>query len=101
MTATVPLSDLTDGVPKRIEVAGRGVCLVRDGAAVHAIDDRCSHAEASLAEGDVEDGEIECWLHGATFDLTTGEPTALPATAPVAVHTTTVADGTVTIQLSS
>ncbi len=68
---------------------------------MHAIDDRCSHAEASLSEGDVDDGEIECWLHGATFDLTTGEATALPATAPVAVHTTTVADGTVTIQLSS
>ena len=51
-----------------------------------AIDDTCSHANVSLSEGDVEDGEIECWLHGSRFDLRSGQPTGLPATAPISVY---------------
>ena len=43
-----------------------------------------------LSEGDVEDCEIECWLHGSRFDLRTGKPTGLPATEPVAVYPVTV-----------
>ena len=69
------------------EVDGVRVCVARDAAGqVHAIDDRCSHGAVSLAEGDVEDCTIECWLHGSRFDLRTGEPLGLPATQPVAVY---------------
>jgi 3-phenylpropionate/trans-cinnamate dioxygenase ferredoxin subunit len=39
-----------------------------------------------LSEGDVEDGTIECWLHGSKFDLATGRPICLPATRPVPVY---------------
>jgi len=52
---------------------------------VFAVDDICSHAEVSLSEGDVEDGRVECWLHGSRFDLRTGKATSLPATEPIAV----------------
>jgi 3-phenylpropionate/trans-cinnamate dioxygenase ferredoxin component len=69
------------------EIAGHKVAVVRDSAGdIHAIDDTCSHANVSLSEGDVEDGEIECWLHGSRFDLRSGKPTGLPATAPIAVY---------------
>jgi 3-phenylpropionate/trans-cinnamate dioxygenase ferredoxin subunit len=69
------------------EVAGAKIAIVRDSAGdIHAIDDTCSHANVSLSEGDVEDGEIECWLHGSRFDLRTGKPTGLPAVAPIAVY---------------
>jgi len=69
------------------EIAGRKVAIVRDSAGdIHAIDDTCSHANVSLSEGDVEDGEIECWLHGSRFDLRSGKPTGLPATSPIAVY---------------
>jgi len=69
------------------QVAGELLAIVRDSAgAIHAIDDTCSHANVSLSEGDVEDGEIECWLHGSRFDLSSGQPTGLPATAPIAVY---------------
>jgi 3-phenylpropionate/trans-cinnamate dioxygenase ferredoxin subunit len=43
-----------------------------------------------LSEGDVGDGEIECWLHGSRFDLATGEPTGLPAYEPVEVYPVTL-----------
>ena len=58
--------------------------VARSGGEVFAILDVCSHADVALSEGDVEDGHIECWLHGSMFDLRTGKPTNLPATEPVA-----------------
>ncbi|MCU1623208.1 MAG: hcaC [Frankiales bacterium] len=79
-----------DGVP---------VCLARSGGEVFAINDICSHADVSLSEGDVEDGHIECWLHGSSFDLRTGKPTALPATKPVATYPVTVEGDDVLVKL--
>jgi len=68
-------------------IGAQRIAVVRDSAGdIHAIDDTCSHANVSLSEGDVEDGEIECWLHGSRFDLRSGRPTGLPATAPIAVY---------------
>lgn len=63
------------------------VAVVRDSdGSWHAIGDTCSHQNYSLSEGDVEDGTIECWKHGAPFDLATGRALALPATKPVPVY---------------
>ena len=81
------VDDLPAAGAVKVEIAGETVAIVRDGAGdIHAIDDTCSHANVSLSEGDVEDGEIECWLHGSRFDLRSGKPTGLPATAPIAVY---------------
>lgn len=69
-----------------VEVDDIPIAIVRDSYGVlHAIGDTCSHAEISLSEGDVEDGTIECWAHGSSFDLKTGEPLTLPAFEPVSV----------------
>ncbi len=86
------LADLLDGVALRVVLDGRPVALVRFGDRVHAIDDTCSHAEVSLAEGEVDHDEcaLECWKHGSLFDLQTGEALTLPAVKPVAVHAATV-----------
>ena len=80
------LSDLPAEGGLRVELDGQDVAVVHSMGVVHAIDDVCSHAEVSLSEGDVADGEVECWLHGSRFDLATGRPTSLPATRPVAVY---------------
>ena len=80
----------------QVEIAGVQVAIVRDSAGeIHAIDDTCSHANVSLSEGEVEDGEIECWLHGSRFDLRSGKPTGLPATAPIAVYPVKIDGGDV------
>ncbi len=79
------LSDLALETPKLVDVGGNPVCVVRTSHGVHAVGDTCSHAEVSLAEGEVEGTTIECWLHGSRFDLVTGHPTGLPATEPVPV----------------
>lgn len=89
------ISDLPDGRGVRVEVGEDHIAVFRLGDTVHAIGDRCSHAEASLSEGDVFDGEVECPRHGSPFDLETGTPRALPATTAVPVYPTSVRDGVV------
>ncbi len=81
------LSELVDSEPLRVELDGvdLDVALVRVGDEVFAIEDRCSHGEVRLSEGDVEGCSIECFLHGSRFDLRTGQPSGLPAIRPVAV----------------
>jgi 3-phenylpropionate/trans-cinnamate dioxygenase ferredoxin component len=87
------LADVPDGGAIAVEVDGVELALVRDGDAVYAVADECSHAAIPLSEGDVEGCEIECWLHGSRFDLRTGKPTGPPATEPVAIYPVQV-DGT-------
>jgi 3-phenylpropionate/trans-cinnamate dioxygenase ferredoxin subunit len=103
--APVPLlslSELPDPGAVRVDVGGLALAVVRaEDGSVHVIDDTCSHAEVSLAEGEVEDCSIECWLHGSRFDLRTGRPTGLPATKPIAVYAVTVEDDTVLADLSA
>jgi 3-phenylpropionate/trans-cinnamate dioxygenase ferredoxin subunit len=93
------LSDLAPGTATRVEVDGRPVALVRIGDDVYAIGDTCSHAEVSLSQGEVypDEREIECWKHGSTFSLVTGEPQTLPATRPVPVYDVAVVDGDVVV----
>lgn len=90
-----PLAELPDGRGVLVEVDDERIALFRIGDSVRAIGDRCSHAEASLAEGEVFDGEVECPRHGSPFDLTTGKPGSLPATTAVPVYPTAVRDGIV------
>ncbi len=95
------LDDLPEVGAVRAEIDGHAIAVVRESSgAVHAIDDTCTHENISLAEGDVEDGEVECWLHGSRFDLRSGRPTSLPATRPVAVHHVKIEDGDVFVSLT-
>lgn len=82
------LADLGDGAVRRAVLGADGpaVAVVRVGDLVHAVADRCSHADFRLSEGEVVDGGLECPLHGALFDLRTGAPDGPPATRPVPVH---------------
>ena len=95
-----PLNDLPDGRGVRVDVGEHRIALFRFGDDVYAIGDRCSHAEASLAEGEVFDGAVECPRHGSEFDLTTGEPGSFPATKPVPVYAAEVDAGDVFVTLT-
>lgn len=80
--------ELEPGSAKRFDSEGHRIALVRIADDFYAIGDRCSHADYSLSDGDVyeKECEIECWKHGSTFSLKTGEPQSLPATSPVPVY---------------
>jgi 3-phenylpropionate/trans-cinnamate dioxygenase ferredoxin subunit len=94
------LAELGEDTPKRVEIDGTPVALVRTGGEVFAINDICSHANVSLSEGEVEDCQIECWLHGSAFDLRTGKPSGLPATRPVPVYPVQIDGDDVLVSLS-
>lgn len=79
--AEVAFDSLVSGKPVAIEVDGVAVCLTRVDDEVFAVEDTCTHSEASLSEGEVSGTKIECWLHGAEFDLRTGEALTPPATS--------------------
>ena len=90
-----PLTDLPDEAGLRLEVGDHRIAIFRVGEDVYAVGDRCTHAEASLAEGEVFDTEVECPRHGAAFSLISGEAQSLPATKPVPVYKVDVEDNIV------
>jgi 3-phenylpropionate/trans-cinnamate dioxygenase ferredoxin component len=100
-TRLCPFAELAPNGATRFDVDGVAVAVVRIGDDVYAIGDTCSHADVSLSEGEVwcDTKEIECWKHGSTFSLVTGEPSTLPATQPVPVYVTRVVDGMVEIDI--
>ena len=91
--------DLVEGTGKRVDVGEERVAVFRVGDQAYAIADRCSHAEASLSDGELFGTEVECPRHGAEFDITTGAALTLPATTPVAAYPVEVVDGGVQITI--
>ncbi len=71
----------------RVVINGEAVCLyqLEDGS-VHATQDRCTHGNASLADGYIEDGLIECPLHQGCFDIRTGKARTAPCTVDLKTY---------------
>src|SRR5215217_1474394 len=80
-----PLSELQPGQMKLVEWEDLEIGVFNCSGTLYAIEDRCSHDDGPLAEGDFDQGDctVECPRHGSLFDLRTGEPKTLPAYAPV------------------
>lgn len=82
------LADISEGSGRAFDVAGRRIAVFRADDELYAIDDTCSHAEASLSEGEFDPDElcVECPLHGSIFDVRSGRARTLPAFEPVATY---------------
>lgn len=65
----------------------------------YATADQCSHGDASLSEGEIDDGEIVCPFHLGKFDIRTGAPTAAPCFTPIATYEVVEDDGDVFVEL--
>ena len=92
-------SQLAQSKPVRLEKSGHSICVTRIGDEVFAIGDTCTHGQASLSEGEISGFRIECWLHGAEFDIRTGEAVGLPATEPVRSYPVRIDADFVTIDI--
>lgn len=97
MNPQIKLSELSSGKPRKVTLGSKDVCVVQVNDEIFAVGDICSHAEASLSEGEVIGEKIECWLHGAEFSLRTGEALTPPATEPIEVFDVNTDGDTVTI----
>jgi len=97
MPTTVSLGradEIAPGTAKRFEVDGHRIAIIRCDDAFYAIGDTCTHADYSLAEGEVdcEERTLECWKHGSLFSLENGEALTLPATRATPVYDVVVDD---------
>jgi 3-phenylpropionate/trans-cinnamate dioxygenase ferredoxin component len=97
------LDELPEGAMRLVEAEdGRkiGVFHADDGE-LYAIEDRCSHDDGPLAEGefDADTCTVECPRHGSLFDLRSGRPKTLPAYVPVETFEARVEDGNVKLEV--
>jgi 3-phenylpropionate/trans-cinnamate dioxygenase ferredoxin subunit len=95
-------AELPSGEMKLIEAPdGAKIGVFNCGGELYAIEDRCSHDDGPLAEGEF-DGEtctVECPRHGSLFDLSTGKPKTLPAYVPVRTFEVAIEDDTVKLEV--
>jgi 3-phenylpropionate/trans-cinnamate dioxygenase ferredoxin subunit len=93
--------DVETNTARRFDVGGHRIAVVRIADDYYAVGDRCSHEDYSLSEGAVlvEECEIECWKHGSTFDLRTGQPCSLPAVKAVPTYRLRMSGGDLYVEV--
>ncbi|GAA3398220.1 bifunctional 3-phenylpropionate/cinnamic acid dioxygenase ferredoxin subunit [Cryptosporangium minutisporangium] len=89
------LAELPRGESHRLELTPPISVFHTEDGELYALDDTCTHQDASLADGWIEGCAVECPLHASRFDLRTGAPEGLPAKVPVRTHEVLVVDGTI------
>jgi 3-phenylpropionate/trans-cinnamate dioxygenase ferredoxin component len=96
-----PLDELPPGSVKIVHAGEISVGVFHVDGELYAIEDRCSHDDGPLAEGefDAETCTVECPRHGSLFDLTTGKPKTLPAYVPVQTYGVRIEDDTVKLEM--
>lgn len=96
-----PLDELPPGRMKIVHADGLAVGIYNIGGELYAIEDRCSHDDGPLCEGDwdPDEGVVVCPRHGANFDIRTGDALTLPAFQPVSTYRVHVFDGQVRLEL--
>jgi len=97
-----PVDELPPGEVKIVHAGGLSIGVYNLGGQFYAIEDRCSHDDGPLCEGelDADDGTVVCPRHGATFDVRTGQALTLPAYLPVEIYPVRVEDGVIRVVLS-
>ncbi len=96
---TIPADELNEHqIKQTVMEDGHKIALIRMNDGVYAIDDTCTHAEASLAEGEITGDRVKCALHGAEFDVRTGEVKSFPAVVGVGKYATKVDDNRIYVK---
>ena len=94
-------SEIADQSARMVEVEGKELALFKIGGEFHAIDNTCTHQGGPLSEGMIEDDEVECPWHGATFNIKTGQVLGRPASTNVSRYNVRVTDEDVEIEVQS
>ena len=100
LEAVGSLDEITPGTVRVVEVDGQSIALCRvESGDLYAIENRCTHDDGPLGEGELDGDRIECPRHGALFDVTSGRALTLPAIGRVRCFAVSVADGQVQIEV--
>lgn len=99
--AVCPASELGPGAMRLVEHEDKKIGVFNCEGTLYAIEDRCSHDDGPLAEGEFDPAActVECPRHGSLFDLTTGRPKTLPAFQPVQTFPIAIEDDTITLEV--
>lgn len=92
--------EVPEGRPERVVLRGRPIALCRVSGRLFAVDDTCSHEEASLSQGRLVGQSIQCPRHGSRFSLETGKPLSLPAYRPIRTYAVEEREGAIYVRLS-
>jgi NAD(P)H-dependent nitrite reductase small subunit len=92
------LADLADDAAFAAKLGNRRIALYRLDGKVYALDDVCTHALALLSQGFIENGAVECPLHGARFDIATGRCLTPPATVDLRTYEVRIERGEVYVR---
>lgn len=97
-----PVDELPVGAKRVVEWDDLEIGVVNCAGEILAVEDRCSHDDGDLMDGDVdaETCTVECPRHGSVFDLRTGKPLNLPAYVPIDTYPVTVADGLIKVEVN-
>jgi 3-phenylpropionate/trans-cinnamate dioxygenase ferredoxin subunit len=97
-----PLDELGPGQMRIVTVGWTSIGVYNCNGNLYALEDRCSHDDGPLCEGDWEDDRcrVVCPRHGSAFDLATGRPLSLPAFEPVDTYPVRVEDGIVKVDVA-
>ncbi len=93
------VSDCPVGILKATMVDGEPVLLANVEGSICALEDRCSHEDYPLSDGELDGTDVVCPYHGARFDACTGARKTLPAVRPVKSYPVEVRDGEVFIDV--
>jgi nitrite reductase/ring-hydroxylating ferredoxin subunit len=92
--------DVAPGAALRVVVEGTPIAIFNANGELYAIGDTCTHEEFSLSDGElVDDYTVECALHGAQFDIRTGDALCLPATGNAGSYSVWVEDGAIKVEV--
>jgi 3-phenylpropionate/trans-cinnamate dioxygenase ferredoxin subunit len=97
-----PVDELPPGEVKIVRAGELAIGVFNLSGEYYAIEDRCSHDDGPLAEGDFdpERAVVICPRHGSEFDLRTGRPLSLPAYIPVDTYEVVVQDGLIKVKVA-
>jgi naphthalene 1,2-dioxygenase ferredoxin component len=92
------VSDIPEDGTLLVNFGAEPVCLYNIGGKIFATHDTCTHGQASLADGFIHNGEIECPLHQGRFNIETGKAVGMPCTEDIRTYTVKVESGAVLLK---
>ncbi len=93
------IDELEEGRAKTFDIEGVDICLAKVEGQIYAFDNVCTHDGGILGEGEIEDFQIACPRHGATFDIISGDATRMPAVVGINTYKVIVEGDEVFISL--
>jgi 3-phenylpropionate/trans-cinnamate dioxygenase ferredoxin subunit len=84
------IQEIKQGTMKRISTPAQAILVCNVEGQFYAIDDLCTHEDFSLSYGCIKGDLVQCSLHGARFNIKTGQPVVEPAEIPLQTYPVTI-----------